>query len=203
MLAEGDGCCAGWKQSTLMRLLPVASLTCAGSGALGSPTRPPASCASTTRCLPRWLLPLLHCWTEVSCTLISSATTACWSHCQVRLSGPGCRKLCRCLIPCPSSLESVEFALATKAPHPEPPLPPSSSSFCPAGVSESEFWSPSSERLPFRVVLADFGESKAFRCGAHLQPCALLLLDCCAASLHGTCITQQPLQLLQVVACLL
>ncbi|KAL4458989.1 hypothetical protein ABPG75_013854 [Micractinium tetrahymenae] len=33
------------------------------------------------------------------------------------------------------------------------------------GVSEAEFWAPSSERPPFRVVLADFGESKVFSDG--------------------------------------
>lgn len=31
------------------------------------------------------------------------------------------------------------------------------------GVSEDEFWRPSTEELPFRVVLADFGESKLVR----------------------------------------
>lgn len=30
------------------------------------------------------------------------------------------------------------------------------------GVSEHEFWAPSSSRLPFRVVFADFGESTVF-----------------------------------------
>ena len=30
------------------------------------------------------------------------------------------------------------------------------------GCSEQEFWRPSSDRLPFKVILADFGESRMF-----------------------------------------
>ena len=30
------------------------------------------------------------------------------------------------------------------------------------GVSESDFWAPPSDSPPFRVVLADFGESRRF-----------------------------------------
>jgi serine/threonine protein kinase len=45
------------------------------------------------------------------------------------------------------------------------------------GCSEDDFWAPTSSRLPFNVVLADFGESKIFsaldaditvRCSPHL-----------------------------------
>ena len=30
------------------------------------------------------------------------------------------------------------------------------------GVDESHFWSPPTEELPFRVVLADFGEARSY-----------------------------------------
>jgi hypothetical protein len=57
-------------------------------------------------------------------------------------------------------LRPVPVAAADSTPGSIPFTPAASPA---AGVSEAEFWAPSSERLPFRVVLADFGESKVFR----------------------------------------
>lgn len=122
----------------------------------------------STAPMRRWRRRWAHCWTAASCTLTSSATTACWSHCRVsavggvgalagrhvqrRCAGSGARLLARSRVPAAQPSEPRR-----------------------AGVGDSEFWSPSSERLPFRVVLADFGESKLFRCVGCLGPCALRL----------------------------
>lgn len=43
------------------------------------------------------------------------------------------------------------------------------------GVAEAEFWAPQEAEPPFRVVLADFGESKLFTWVACLQHLPLLL----------------------------
>lgn len=54
------------------------------------------------------------------------------------------------------------------------------------GASEDEFWRPSAARPPFRVVLADFGESRMYtsadgaitvRCACPLSPQSTLTFD--------------------------